>query len=49
MNAWHAKEVRNIFSELNSSEKGLAKRDAVKRLAKYGKNELERKKKPLVF
>ncbi len=45
MNAWHAKEVRNIFSELNSSEKGLAKRDAVKRLAKYGKNELERKKK----
>tara|TARA_Y100000034_G_scaffold133524_1_gene199210 strand:- start:1565 stop:4228 length:2664 start_codon:yes stop_codon:yes gene_type:complete len=45
MNAWHAKEVRNIFSELNSSEKGLAKREAVKRLAKYGKNEFERKKK----
>ena len=45
MNAWHAKEVRNIFSEVRSSEKGLSERDAIKRLAKYGKNELAKEKK----
>ena len=45
MNTWHAKEVRNIFSEVRSSEKGLSERDAIKRLAKYGKNELAKEKK----
>ena len=45
MNTWHAKEVRNIFSEVRSSEKGLSKKDAIKRLAKYGKNELAKEKK----
>ena len=45
MNTWHAKEVRNIFSEVRSSEKGLSEKDAIKRLAKYGKNELAKEKK----
>ena len=45
MNYWHAKEARKVFSEIGSSEKGLKKEEAAKRLEEYGKNEFVKKKK----
>jgi Ca2+-transporting ATPase len=45
MNTWHAKKVKQVFSEIGSSEKGLSKEEVVGRLEKYGKNELVKKKK----
>ena len=47
MNYWHAKDVRKVFSEIESSEKGLENKEAAKRLEKYGKNEFVKKKKVL--
>ena len=46
MNTWHAKKVKQVFSEIGSSEKGLSKEEVVGRLEKYGKNELVKKKTP---
>ncbi|WP_094226664.1 cation-translocating P-type ATPase [Methanolobus psychrotolerans] len=38
-------EIENIFKDLQSSETGLSMQEAFERLQKYGKNELEEKKK----
>ncbi len=48
---YHVTEVQKIFSDLNSSEKGLSGQEVQSRLNEYGRNELEEKKKksPLVL
>ncbi len=49
MDNWHSKLKEEIFSELKTSKKGLTNNEAKKRLEKYGKNILKKKKnlKPL--
>ena len=49
MDNWHSKFKEEIFSELKTSKKGLTNNEAKKRLEKYGKNILKKKKnlKPL--
>ncbi len=42
---YHAKEVKEIFKELKTSEKGLTQKQAKIRLAKTGLNEISKKKK----
>ena len=46
---FHQKDLNAVFSELNTSEKGLSGEEAAKRLDEYGLNELaeKRKKTPL--
>ncbi len=47
---WHTKDISAIYSELNTSPKGLSTGEALKRLAEYGPNELvEGKKRSLVM
>jgi len=47
---YHAKEVKEIFKELKTSEKGLTQEQAKIRLAKTGLNEISKKKKtPKIF
>ncbi len=46
----HTKEVKEIFKELKTSEKGLTQEQAKTRLAKTGLNEISKKKKtPKIF
>ena len=46
----HAKEVDEIFSKLQTSEKGLNNREVNEKLSRYGKNEISKKKKtPVIF
>ncbi|MEK6952925.1 MAG: cation-translocating P-type ATPase [Nanoarchaeota archaeon] len=40
---YYQKEIKEVLSELNSSENGLTETEAKKRLEKYGKNILEKK------
>jgi len=49
MNYWHAKEMKQVFSELKSSEKGLNEKEVAKRLEEYGKNQIVKEKKPLAI
>ncbi|MCK5504846.1 MAG: HAD-IC family P-type ATPase, partial [Thermodesulfovibrionia bacterium] len=42
---WHTKDINAIFSELNTSPKGLSTDEASKRLTEYGHNELAEGKK----
>lgn len=42
---YHVKSVKEVFKELNSSEKGLSEQEAKIRLEKFGKNEIKKKKK----
>jgi len=49
MDTWHSKGVEQIFKEIKSSENGLGNKEASKRLKKYGKNEILRKKKSWVI
>ena len=46
---WHSLEKSEIIKLLNSKETGLTKEEANKRLNKYGKNELPKKKQDSVF
>jgi len=41
---WHTKSVDSIYSELNSSKTGLTDHESTKRLDKYGKNKLTKKR-----
>ncbi|MEM2902167.1 MAG: HAD-IC family P-type ATPase [Candidatus Bathyarchaeia archaeon] len=41
---WHARNILEIFRELETNEKGLTSAEAEKRLQKYGPNELEEEK-----
>jgi len=41
MQNYYAKEVKQIFKELKTSEKGISKEEAKKRLAKHGPNTLK--------
>jgi Ca2+-transporting ATPase len=45
MQDWHAKSKEAILKELETSEKGLSREEAYKRLKKFGANEVTRKKK----
>ncbi len=42
---YHAKKIESIFDEFETSKKGLNESEAKKRLEKYGKNKIDRKKK----
>ncbi|MBW2985019.1 calcium-translocating P-type ATPase, SERCA-type, partial [Candidatus Woesearchaeota archaeon] len=42
---YHNEEIKGVFKELNTSEKGLTTKEAEKRVEKYGLNELKEKKK----
>lgn len=42
---FYNKNIEDIFDELNTSESGLSSKEAEIRILKYGKNELEEKKK----
>ncbi|MDY6788994.1 MAG: HAD-IC family P-type ATPase, partial [Candidatus Nanohaloarchaea archaeon] len=39
---WHARDSKDIYEELDSSEKGLSEEEAQERLEKYGKNEIRK-------
>ena len=43
-NNYHSLTKKEVFSKIKSSEEGLTTKEAEKRLKKYGKNELEKKK-----
>lgn len=45
MQSPHTKEVKEIFSELQTSQKGLSENEHKKRLAQYGKNKISKQKK----
>ncbi len=45
MEKFHSQKKEDIFKELNTSEKGLSKREAKSRLIKYGINEITKGKK----
>ena len=45
MENWHSLPVDEVLKELDSSPTGLSEDEAKKRLLKYGRNELETKKK----
>jgi len=47
--SWHLKDYETAIEELGSSQKGLTNEEAEKRLAEYGPNALEEKKKRTVF
>ena len=42
---WHSKETKDVLSELRTSEKGLSREEADRRLEEFGYNELEGRKK----
>ncbi len=46
---YHDKEIKEVFEELNTSEKGLSEKEAEERLKKYGLNEIEEGKKTSPF
>ncbi len=46
---FYNKNIEDIFEELNTSESGLSSKEAEIRILKYGKNELEEKKKKSWF
>ncbi|HEY4674429.1 MAG TPA: cation-transporting P-type ATPase, partial [Candidatus Bathyarchaeia archaeon] len=43
-NVWHALNVEEILKKLETSERGLTKTEAEKRLSEYGANELKKRK-----
>ena len=46
---WYNLEIETVMTQTNSSIDGLTNKEAKKRLEKYGKNELPKKKKDSVF
>ncbi|RLG69765.1 MAG: hypothetical protein DRO04_02920, partial [Candidatus Iainarchaeum archaeon] len=40
---WHALQLEQIFSLLKSSKDGITEEEALKRLKKYGKNEIKKR------
>ena len=46
---WYSLKIEDVFAYLNSYSEGLTKKEASKRLEKYGKNELPKKKRDSVF
>ncbi len=50
MQDWHAISKEAVLKELETSEKGLSKEEAYKRLEKFGTNEVSKKKEtPVIF
>ena len=43
--SWHQSSIKEVFSHLNADEAGLTLDEAGARLAKYGPNQLQKKKK----
>jgi len=39
-NSWHTKEIKTVFTALTTTEEGLSKEDAAKRLVRHGPNRL---------
>ena len=48
-NKWYGLKIDKVFSLLDSTKDGLSEKEATKRLSKYGKNELPKKKRDSVF
>ncbi len=48
-NVWHVGKTEDIFSRLNTSQEGLASKEALARLEKYGFNELPESKPDSLF
>ncbi len=48
-NKWYSLKIEDVLSSFKSSEEGLTNKEATKRLEKYGKNELPKKKRDSVF
>ena len=46
---YYAKQVKEVFSLLNTKESGLSKKEAESRLKKFGYNELKKEKKNVVL
>ena len=46
---FYNKNIEDVFEELKTSESGLSSKEAETRILKYGKNELEEKKKQSWF
>lgn len=46
---WHAKNINEVFSTLNSSDSGLTSKEADTRLKKFGENVLPHKKPKSIF
>ena len=46
---WYSLKAEDVIVKINSTEDGLAEKEATKRLEKYGKNELPKKKRDSVF
>ena len=46
---WYNLKIEDVLSKVDSNEEGLMAKEAKKRLEKYGKNELPKKKKDSVF
>lgn len=44
-NLWHSMEINQVYSTLNTSEKGLSSSEAIARLELYGLNKLQEQKK----
>ncbi|MCX8196698.1 MAG: calcium-transporting P-type ATPase, PMR1-type [Candidatus Micrarchaeota archaeon] len=45
MGLWHSYSIRKVFAELKTSKSGISEREAQRRLAKHGKNEIKEMKK----
>lgn len=45
VNHFHTKDIKTIFAEFKTSEKGLSNSEAQKRTAQYGKNEIAKERK----
>ena len=45
VNHFHTKDVKTLFQEFKTSEKGLTKEESEKRLAQYGANQISKEKK----
>ncbi len=43
-NEWYSKKISEVLTELNTSERGLSKEQALRRLSKYGQNVLPEEK-----
>ena len=45
VNHFHTKDIKTLFEEFHTSEKGLTKEESTKRLTQYGRNEISKEKK----
>lgn len=46
---WHSKNINDVISHLESSQRGLSQQESLKRIQIFGKNELPKEKPPSLF